>query len=487
MISRAALSAEYLLLNEALMNRHLLLVIGLIAIVFCPAFPQGPQSLTAEQREWLAKASKHEKNGWTYLHIEGKPRERGFQHGYLLAADIKDALRVAKRVWEYQSAMEWQWLVEKSASMFNAQVDAENLEEIDGIVEGMKAAGVSSTRDEMIAFNGSTELIGYWWPSVKDTISPNSPDPKKESCSSFIATGSMTKDGKIVLGHNTWESYYNPLGHYIMDLVPEKGHRVLMQTYAGLIHSGTDFFITDAGIVGSETTIGGFFPFDPKGIPEFVRMRRATQYASSIDEWCDSMKRGNNGGYANAWLLGDTKTNEIAWLELGLKHVGFQKKKDGYFTGSNIAEDPKVLRFETKSNELDIKKASVARRVRWKQLMAENRGKIDLQTGEKMLADHVDTYLHVPGPNGRGLCGHLELDNAASGTSEPFYPEGTDDGKVVDAAMASRMSFLGRWGSACGLPFDAKKFLAAHPQYDWMEGLLEDRPTQPWTDFKSGE
>ena len=478
---------NYELWIEVFMKCRLLFVTALMLFVAFPLLSQMQQSLTAEQREWLSKSDRHAKNGWTYLHIEGNARERGFQHGYLLAADIKDALRIMKRVWEYQSAMEWRWLVAKSAAMFNAQVDAENLAEIDGIVEGMNAAGDSSTRDELIALNGSTELMGYWWPTVKDSISPNAPDPKKESCSSFIATGSMTADGKIVLGHNTWSSYYYPFANFIMDMVPEKGHRILMQTSAGLIHSGTDFFITDAGIVGSETTIGGFFPFDPKGIPEFVRMRRATQDASSIDEWCDIMKKGNNGGYANAWLLGDTKTNEIAWLELGLKHVGFQKKKDGYFVGSNIAEDLKVLRFETKSKELNIKNPDIARRVRWKQLMIEKRGTIDLQTGEEMLADHVDTYLHAEGPNARGLCGHLELDDEASGFDEPFYPLGAYDSKVVDAAMAARMSFLGRWGSACGLPFDARKFLAAHPQYDWMDGLLQDRPTEPWTEFKSGE
>ncbi len=26
-----------------------------------------------------------EKNGWTFVHLEGKPAEIGFQHGYLLA------------------------------------------------------------------------------------------------------------------------------------------------------------------------------------------------------------------------------------------------------------------------------------------------------------------------------------------------------------------------------------------------------------------
>ncbi len=55
-----------------------------------------------------------------------------------------------------------------------------------------------------------------------------------------------------------------------------------MQTQPGWIHSGTDFFITDAGLVGSETTIGGFHGFKEKAVPEFVRMRRATQDATTI-------------------------------------------------------------------------------------------------------------------------------------------------------------------------------------------------------------
>ena len=75
--------------------------------------------------------------------------------------------------------------------------------------------------------------------------------------------------------------------YVIADIVPTKGHRILMQTQPGWVHSGTDFFITDAGLVGSETTIGGFHGFNEKAIPEFVRMRRATQDASTLDQWCD--------------------------------------------------------------------------------------------------------------------------------------------------------------------------------------------------------
>ena len=63
------------------------------------------------------------------------------------------------------------------------------------------------------------------------------------------------------------------------------------------------------------------------------------------------MKKDNNGGFAKAWLIGDVNTNEIARLELGLKYTGLKKKKDGYFIGSNVAEDLRILRFETKMTD----------------------------------------------------------------------------------------------------------------------------------------
>ncbi len=443
--------------------------------------------LTAQQKQWLAKAEKHLKSGWTYLHIQGAPRERGFQHGYLLAKDIDEGIRIQKKVWEYESAMDWKWMVDRSMELFAAKVDPENMAEIDGIAEGLKAAGSRITKEEVIAYNAASEFLGGWWPTVKDTVSPNAPDPKKESCSSFIATGGMTKDGGIVLGHNTWSSYYYAVFNVVIDIVPDSGHRILMQTAPGLIHSGTDFFITAGGLIGSETTIGDFVPFDPKGTPEFSRMRKATQYSSSIDEWCEVMKRDNNGGYASAWLLGDVKTNEIARLELGLKHVGFDRTKSGYFSGSNIVEDPKILRFETTSNEVNIKNANIARRVRWKQLMREHKGMIDISLAESFIADHKDTYLNTTIPGSRGLCGHMELDAQLNGLDEPYYPLGAYDGKVVDSQMAKKMSFRARWGSPCGIPFIAADYLNAHPQYDWMEGLITDRPAERWVDFIAGE
>jgi hypothetical protein len=444
--------------------------------------------LTKEQKSWLSRAERHERAGWVYLHIEGRPRERGFQHGYLMAKEIAEAIRVRREIWKYTTGMKWEWLVEKSAVMYTPKVDAENRSELEGMVEGLRAAGIESRLDELVAFNAWFDLAWYWWPEEKKKLGAQSPNPPKQGCSAFIATGSMTSDGAIVLAHNTMNSYPEADFNVILDLVPARGYRILMQTTAGWIHSGPDFFITSAGLIGTETTIGGFSGFDEKGIPEFVRFRRATQDASSIDEWASVMQSGNNGGYANSWLIGDVNTNEIARLEIGLRYTSLEKKRDGFFTGSNITEDLRILRLETNMNSEDIRNNAVSRRVRWNQLMAQFAGKIDLELAKRFEADHYDMLLQKENPGSHTLCSHGDLDPEPGWPeSMPFNPMGTYDAKVVDSRMAKGMSFAARWGSACGTPFDAVKFLEQHTQFDWMDGILKSRPSQPWTAFRAGE
>jgi hypothetical protein len=46
------------------------------------------------------------------------------------------------------------------------------------------------------------------------------------------------------------------------------------------------------------------------------------------------------------------------------------------------------------------------------------------------------------------------------------------------------MSFVARWGNSSGMPFVAADFFAAHPQWDYLDGYVYDRPTQPWTLFE---
>ena len=42
----------------------------------------------------LANASREDKNGWIYVHLEGSPHDVGYQHGYLVAKEIDTMLKV---------------------------------------------------------------------------------------------------------------------------------------------------------------------------------------------------------------------------------------------------------------------------------------------------------------------------------------------------------------------------------------------------------
>jgi len=269
---------------------------------------------------------------------------------------------------------------------------------------------------------------------------------------------------------------------------PETGHRFITQAFPGWIFGGTDFWITSAGLIITETTMSGFEGFDPQGIPEFHRIRKAAQYAQSIDGFIDIMMTGNNGGYANDWLVGDIKTGEIARLELALKHPRVWRTFDGYYTGSNVAQDARVRDEEARGMDYhDPGTSPNARWARWQSLMREHYGQIDRESARHMLADHYDSYVEAYNPGSRTLCGHVEYD--PNGLPEwgwgPYYPGGAIDAKVTDSEWASQMMFWAKFGHSCDIPFLAEPFLRAHPEYGWQAPHLKDLPSFPWTVFKA--
>src|SRR5436305_6936820 len=79
---------------------------------------QSQTPLSQEQQSWISRAKRSERAGWIYLHTEGDGHQRGFQHGYLLAKEITEGLRLTRASWERHSGMEWPWLVERAAAMF---------------------------------------------------------------------------------------------------------------------------------------------------------------------------------------------------------------------------------------------------------------------------------------------------------------------------------------------------------------------------------
>ena len=414
------------------------------------------------------------------------PAEIGFQHGAALAEEIGDLLRCVKVLLAHDSGHDYEFFHHAAETIFWPKVPQEYRDELNGIVEGASTRGVHFDIYDAVTLNAYQELSPYYVEWYDKSTKPAPARP--EHCSAFVATGSWTRDARPVIAHNCWTDYATgPRWNILFDVRPSHGHRFLMDGAPGLIHSGDDFGLNGAGVLITETTIGGFHGFAPEGTPEFVRARKAMQYASSIDEFAALMKEGNNGGYANTWLVADRKNGEIASLELGLKHVTLQRTRDGYFVGSNYPADPDFIHEETTFHPDDASLSSNSRRRRWEALMAEHKGRIDVELAKRFLADHYDTYAKKEGPNERTICGHNEVSPRGLPSWQPPYgPAGAVQNKVADAKLSERMSLWAAMGHACGTPFHAAEHLAQHKDLAWEKGIVEDLKPGPWTLFEAG-
>lgn len=441
----------------------------------------------------LNGAYKFNEGGWTYVHLEGTPEQVGFQHGYLLAREIEDNVHVYTVTAPNEDKRPWSFFREAAKTILWPHIDPEYQAELKGIVDGLQAKGSTLDLWDIVALNGDIELSNYYLPTVnKAEGKPNPPTavaPGK--CSAFVATGSATRDGKIVIAHSNWSSYAEgERWTVVFDIVPAKGQRILMDGLPGVITSQDDFGVNSAGLMITETTLPMMQGFDVNGVPEFERSRKAMQYATSIDEYAAIMREGNNGGYANSWLIGDRKTGEIGYLELGLHHTPLTKKKDGYFVSSNFAADPALIRDDTRGfNPNDPESSMNARHIRAEQFVKEHYGKLDTALAEAYLSDHYDSYERKIDAGRRSLCGHEDTSPVGEKVwgDAPYDPGGAVTGKVMDSDMAAKLSFTGRAGHPCGEDFLAAPFFAAHPEFAWQKPILHDMKAGPWTTFSAGE
>ncbi len=420
-----------------------------------------------------AKAVREDKAGWIILKLKGEPREIGFGHGTALASEIDDAittLKLSLAGW----GTDWERVKTAALKLFADKLEPEYRAELEGITAGVKTKGCRYEFEDILALNAHIEISGYYFPSLERRKTGAARSGAPMACSAFAATGSATANGKIVMGHNLWWDYM--LGQrwrVLLDITPQKGNRFVMDALPGFIHSGSDFALNSSGILITETTIGGFMGFNPDGLPEFMRMRKATQYANSLDDFSRLMNTGNNGGYANTWLLGDTKTDEIGKLELGLKNVIFSRTGDGCYFGANFPEDPKLALEECAPGAADNLSCK-GRRPRWKKLLDANKGKVDAETAKTLLADTYDETTKKQGASTATLCGRCDLDSRTG-----FSLFGAVNSKVVTSALAKEMKFWARMGFSDGSSFETAAYQSQHPTKT-VPLALRDIPAQPW-------
>ncbi len=398
------------------------------------------QYIPVESIRWHGPAFRYEDKGWIFVHIEGKPYQRGFQYGSLMADEIKtfiEKLAVSENATDPAAA--WRQNRFGTDAMFLRKYDEEYLTEMKGIADGAAKAGVKVYDRpvdflDIVTINSSIDL-DYVKSALSVTPNPltgksflaneDELDLKERlhKCSSFLANNSATKDGKIVFGQIfMWGGYTGYHWNVIVDVVPSEGNRLVYQTFPGGIHSGADFYVNSAGIMIGETTVQQT-PYNENGTPQSNRIRKAAQYANNVDDVVKIMTTKNNGMYTNDWLIGDVKKNEIAILLLGTnkwklwrsgKQDWYNDAKDFYWSVNNNKdlEVRKEYISNTDDAPSDIVFRPVNRDLAFWDFYQQKKGNIDHQAA-------------------------VELWN-----SSPVNRPHACDGKVITSEMAEQMVFL---------------------------------------------
>lgn len=449
-----------------------------------------------ETVKWYGPAFRYEDKGWIFVHIEGKPYQRGYQYGYLLSDEIK--LFIEKLAVNYNSSDPqggWNRTKFQVDAMLLRKYDDEYLTEMKGIADGAAKNGAKVFDRpvdllDIVAINSSIDL-DYMQSALRVTPNPLtgksflsneeelSIQERLHKCSAFLANNSATKDGRIVYGQIfMWGGYTGYHWNVIADVQPSEGNRLVYQTYPGGIHSGADFYMNSAGIMLGETTVQQT-PFNPDGIPQSNRIRKAAQYANSIDDVVKIMTEKNNGMYTNDWLIGDVKRNEIGILLLGTykwklwrssKQDWYGDAKDFYWSNNNNKDLEVRKEYIQNSDEspADIIWRPANRDIAFWNFYQEKKGEID---------QHAAFDLWNSSPINRPHACDGKVTTSEMAENLMFFAH---NGKVT-----LREQFVGENGRMPDLPNSVPRFTlgytVANPVYvaNRLKELKDKMPEQP--------
>jgi hypothetical protein len=195
------------------MNARFLLPLLLLATPIL----QAAATVPANDSRMKGAYRKPDENGWTMVHLEGTPAEIGFQNGFLMANEIAELKNVEALELTHDNKKSWAFFREAGKRVLWPHIESEYREELQGIAAGVAAKGVKLDVWDIVALNASLE----WSYFVQETAHKKKPAVTGDHCSAFVATGSYTKDGKVIIAHNNWTGYLDGERWTIVyDIVP---------------------------------------------------------------------------------------------------------------------------------------------------------------------------------------------------------------------------------------------------------------------------
>ena len=432
--------------------------------------------------------------GWVYIHLEGDPYERGYQYGYLASAEILDALcrwsgyRLGTKhlkIFTIKTPEQW-WNIcrKKAMNTFLKQIPEEYKQELKGMTDGILARdgmifGRNVEFDDIVALQFVQE-IDYIYGNfrkgfhpvrdliygLKEILSGSIVNHENGHCNAFIATGDATSDGGIVVAHaSIFPVYVAERCNIILDVQPSEGYRFMMTSPPGSLWSQEDYYQNEKGIILTETELAPQGPWKTRGTsPKGVRSRNAIQYSNSIDEVIENLKKGNNGLIPNEWLIGDTKTGEIASYMQALYNTPIKRTFNGYYWSCNLPTNVKVL---SELNGIP----QILLRVYGKIFSKGGYFTID---GETVIwnNERPETLIEL----GEQYYGKIDTEIAKQIMSTPPLPKPTTDCKITDSKLMENMGLLAHMGKSDGVPYipsekDKDRFsgVTELPPNGWLE------------------
>jgi hypothetical protein len=111
----------------------------------------------------LKGSSRSETNGWIHVRLAGPPAQVGFQHGYLLAPEIRDAQRLIAFLMQRDTQRDWKFFREAAREIMWPKIPEEYREELRGLSEGLAARDVKLDAFDLTAMNAWQELSPCWF------------------------------------------------------------------------------------------------------------------------------------------------------------------------------------------------------------------------------------------------------------------------------------------------------------------------------------
>ncbi len=339
------------------------------------------------------------------LHVKGTPYEMGYQHGFLLADDILEdcsivmilvALQLCGTI-DVSAALDCLLL---DAQAVEPYIPAEYMEELQGIADGLAAAGSPLTYEDILIWNTFADVVLY-------------------KCSTFSAWGDATTDGKLVLGRNT-DSYVIPEIQQkptVLVAQPDSGyafiHPLVTTGYGRPGSIGGTVGMNEAGIVVAFHTSRSENE-SMLGTPSAMIVRDILQYAGSINETvtilsdsprCVGLNYHVADGQAGEAAVIETSATEIEvrYSEPGsdvlwtTNHYNCYPGWQGYL-GYNMVPGQAPVYGLADISTVEAWQASLStsapgtfqRYQRYEQLLSENYGAITIDTAIDIVSDRYD-------------------------------------------------------------------------------------------------